>query len=165
MPRHKHVAPDTAELSAAIRDGHRRLTGPRRAILDVLGAHAHPLTNRQIREALPKDQQCDLATIYRSMRLLLELHLVDRFDFGDGVARFELAGHHSQDHHHHLICSRCEDVVEVEECFPAELQQELARHTGFTQVSHKLEFFGICPDCAGKGKSSKRTRKPKPCGC
>tara|TARA_Y100001934_G_scaffold282269_1_gene395196 strand:- start:1983 stop:2480 length:498 start_codon:yes stop_codon:yes gene_type:complete len=165
MAGHKHKTPDTAELSAAIRDGRRRITGQRRAILDVLGKHPHPMTNRQIREALPESSQCDLATIYRSMRLLEELKLVDRFDFGDGVARFELAGHHAQDHHHHLICSRCDEVVEVEDCFPAELQEELAKRTGYTQLSHKLEFFGVCPSCSDSAAKSKVKRKRKPCGC
>lgn len=165
MAGHHHDASDTEKLSEAIRDGSRRLTGPRKAILDVLGRHPHPMTNRQIREALGEKNRCDLATIYRSMRLLEELQLVERFDFGDGVARFELSGHHSQDHHHHLICSRCDEVVEVEDCFPAKLQEELARRTGYTELSHKLEFFGVCPACA-KGRGPKKGRRPrKPCGC
>lgn len=71
---------------------------------------------------MPKDS-CDLATIYRSMHLLEKMGMVKRFDFGDGAARFELVGENDDGHHHHLVC------------------------TNFKAVTHKLEFFGICPEC------------------
>ena len=57
---------------------------------------------------LPKDQ-CDLATIYRSMHLLEKMGMVKRFDFGDGAARFELIGEDDDGHHHHLVCTRCSE--------------------------------------------------------
>lgn len=119
------------------------------------------MTTRQIQEAMT-DACCDLATIYRSMKLLVGLGLVEKFDFGDGVARYELAGLHSTDHHHHLICTQCQAVSELEECFPEEFQQRIAKRHGFTNVSHKLEFFGICPNCR-EGAAS--PRPPRKCGC
>ena len=88
--------------------------------------------------------------------------LVERFDFGDGVARFELSGHHSTDHHHHLICRKCDDVVEIEECFIEELQQKLAKQHGYADVTHKLEFFGLCPSCQSPGENRRQKRS---CGC
>jgi len=45
------------------------------------------------------------------------------------------------------VCTRCSDIVEVEECFPHELQERIANRNGFKQVTHKLEFFGLCPRC------------------
>lgn len=124
------------------------------------------MTNKQIHGALT-DQPCDLATIYRSMKLLVDTALVERFDFGDGVARFELAGHHSTDHHHHLICRNCAEVVEIEECFVAELQQSIAEQHGYAEVNHKLEFFGICPSCQGgkRGGLAGVKRQVRSCGC
>lgn len=154
--------PSADELTDRLRDGERRVTGQRRAILDVLSRHPHPMTNKQIHAAL-SDAPCDLATIYRSMKLLVEKGLVERFDFGDGVARFELSGHHSTDHHHHLICRNCDDVIEIEECFIEELQRKLAKQHGYSDVTHKLEFFGLCPDC--QAPAGKRHRKKRPCGC
>ena len=137
------------ELSALknrLRGQARKITGPRAAILEILRKHPHPLTNREIFTALPKGD-CDLATIYRSMHLLEKMGMVKRFDFGDGAARFELVGENDDGHHHHLVCTSCSEVVEIEECFPEKIEKAIAGKNGFKAVTHRLEFFGICPDC------------------
>src|SRR5687767_5610274 len=90
------------EFSARLRRQSRKLTGPRRAILELMERESHPLTIRQLFALLPAGV-CDLATVYRSMHLMQKLGLVKRFDFGDGIARFELIRHDKHDHHHHLI--------------------------------------------------------------
>ena len=95
---------------------------------------------------MPKGD-CDLATIYRSMHLLEKMGMVKRFDFGDGAARFELVGENDDGHHHHLVCTNCSEVVEIEECFPEKIEKKIAAKNKFKAVTHKLEFFGICPDC------------------
>ncbi|HEX5400248.1 MAG TPA: Fur family transcriptional regulator [Verrucomicrobiae bacterium] len=133
-------------LTRRLRLQSRKITGPREAILDVLRHHPHPLTNREILSEMP-DGRCDLATIYRAMHLLEEMGLVKRFDFGDGAARFELVGENDDGHHHHLVCTQCSKVVEIEECFPKKIEREIATQHGFKSVTHKLEFFGTCPDC------------------
>lgn len=163
MGHKRHRSPSESELTEQLRGSAQRITGQRKAILEVLRKHPHPMTNKQIRSAMTGGG-CDLTTIYRSMKLLEEAGLVERFDFGDGVARFELAGHHSTDHHHHLICRNCDDVVEIEDCFVTELQERISKEHGYSEVTHKLEFFGLCPQCQGGKK--KRKRKPtKSCGC
>jgi Fur family ferric uptake transcriptional regulator len=137
------------ELSTLTRRLHResrRITGPRAAILDILRHHPHPLTPRAIFAELPAGE-CNLATIYRAMQLLQKLGMVQRFDFGDGTARFELVAEGDDGHHHHLICTKCAGVVEIETCFPTELEREIARENGFESVTHRLEFYGVCPDC------------------
>src|SRR5208282_986920 len=88
---HSHQRQEMSALTSRLRGQSRKITGPRAAILEILRHHPHPLTNREILAALPKDQ-CDLATIYRSMHLLEKMGMVKRFDFGDGAARFELIG-------------------------------------------------------------------------
>jgi len=92
--------------------------------------------------------ECNLATIYRSLHLLEKMALVKRFDFGDGIARFELTQEEGTAHHHHLICTRCFAIVEIEACFPEEFETRIAKTYGYHGVTHKLEFFGICPRCA-----------------
>jgi Fur family ferric uptake transcriptional regulator len=124
----------------------RKLTGPRQAILEILRTHDHPLSTREIFNALPGGD-CDLATVYRAMRMLEDMAIVKRFDFGDGVARFELLVEGDDGHHHHLVCTRCAGVVEIDECFTRELEERIATRNGFKAVTHKLEFFGICPSC------------------
>lgn len=134
------------ELAERLRQKSRKATGPRQAILGVLRAELHPLSIREIFAALPGGY-CDLATVYRSMHLLEGMGMVKRFDFGDGVARFELLSENDDGHHHHLVCTRCAGVVEIEECAMRELENRIATRNGFKAVTHKLEFFGICPEC------------------
>ena len=104
------------------------------------------MSNKEIFAALPKGL-CDLATVYRSLHLLEEMEMVKRFDLGDGVARFELLEEGDDGHHHHLVCTRCAGIVEIEECFMPELERQIGIRNGFRGVTHKLEFFGICPSC------------------
>jgi len=104
------------------------------------------MSNREIFAALPRGH-CDLATVYRSMHLLESMGMVKRFDLGDHVARYELLGENDDGHHHHLVCTRCSEVIEIEECSMNELESRIAAHNGFKAVTHRLEFFGICPGC------------------
>jgi len=129
-----------------LRRHERRLTGPRQAILGILRREAHPMSIKAIFAAMPPGS-CDLATVYRSMHLLQQLGMVKRYDFGDGTARFELLGEGDDGHHHHLVCTRCAGIIEIEECLVRELDALVAARNGFRSVTHKLEFFGVCPAC------------------
>src|SRR5581483_4216137 len=116
--RHHHHASraDLPALTDRLRRKSRKITGARQAILEILRRHPHPMSNKEIFAALPKGD-CDLATVYRSLHLLENMGMVKRFDLGDGVSRFELLGEGDDGHHHHLFCTRCASVVEIEECF------------------------------------------------
>lgn len=137
---------ELAVLTGRLRRESHKITTPRAAILEILRHHPHPLTNREIFSELPKGE-CNLATIYRAIQLLEKLGMVKRFDFGDGAARFKLVSEGDAGHQHHLICTRCTGAVQLAECFPDEIERRIARANGFIGVTHRLEFFGVCPDC------------------
>jgi Fur family ferric uptake transcriptional regulator len=143
---HEESRQELSALKDRLRQGARKITGPRALILEILRRHPHPLTIKEIFAQIAAGE-CDLATIYRAMHLLRTMGMVKRFDFGDGAARFELVPEGDDGHHHHLVCTRCAEVVEIDECFPVEVEEKIALKNGFTAVTHKLEFFGICPDC------------------
>lgn len=140
-------------LTGRLRRQSRKITTPRQAILQTLREHPHPLTSKEILSDMPGGR-CDLATIYRTLHLLEKMEIVKRFDFGDGAARFELVGEGDHDHHHHLVCTRCTAVVEIEECSLEKIESRLAAANGFTNVTHKLEFFGVCSRCRRSGGDS-----------
>ncbi|HTI71185.1 MAG TPA: Fur family transcriptional regulator [Candidatus Limnocylindria bacterium] len=142
------------ELTEKLRLGDRKITAPRQAILNVLRRHAHPLTIKEIHQELDKSD-CDPATVYRNMHTLEGLGLVKRFDFGDGSARFELVEGEESVHHHHLVCRNCSLILEIDDCWLAAVEKELAKAHGFAEINHRLEFFGVCPKCqaAGAGAS------------
>ncbi len=130
-----------------LRDGAGRVTRSRRMVLDALARLRRPSTPKQIAGQL-SGGRCDLATVYRTLALFEDMGIVRRVEFGDRQARFELAdsdpdGHH----HHHLVCRQCERIVKLDDCILAKLEARIAREFGFADVSHRLEFFGVCPDC------------------
>jgi Fur family ferric uptake transcriptional regulator len=133
-------------LADKLRRKSRKVTGARQAILQILRGHSHPMSVKEIHAALP-GEDCNLATVYRCIHLLQGMGMVKRFDFGDNVARFELLAEGDDGHHHHLICTGCADVIELEDCAMFELEALIASRNGFQRVTHKLEFFGLCPDC------------------
>jgi len=143
---HPHKRQEMSALTSRLRGQSHKITGPRAAILEILRHHRHPLTTREIHSEMPGGS-CDLATIYRAMHMLEKMGMVKRFDFGDGTARFELVAEGDDGHHHHLICTKCAGVVEIETCFSTELERQIARENGFESVTHRLEFYGVCPDC------------------
>ena len=123
-----------------------RLTGPRRAILQLLEGERRPLSGQEIHQRLPRGAS-DLATVYRSIQLLERLKVVKRFQFNDGVSRFALVNEGRHDHQHHLVCTRCASMVEIGDCVVRELEERVATQSKFKAVTHRLEFFGICPAC------------------
>jgi Fur family ferric uptake transcriptional regulator len=143
---HSHPQQELSARTGRLRLQARKITGPRQAILEILRGNFHPMTNKAVFAALPKGDG-DLATVYRSMRLLEDLGMVKRFDFGDGVARYELLREGDDGHHHHLVCTGCAEIIEIEDCSMRELEEQIAVRNGFKAVTHKLEFFGLCPQC------------------
>ena len=133
-------------LAEQLRRQSHKMTAPRQAVLNLLRTQAHPLSAKEIFTALPGNP-CDLATVYRSIRLLEQMGMVKRFDFGDGTARYELLKEGDDGHHHHLVCTRCSGIVELDECSMTKLEKRIAARNGFKAVTHKLEFFGLCPQC------------------
>ena len=143
---HAHGHAALPELAERLRRKSRKLTGPRQVILETLQQQAHPMSTQELFAALPPGD-CDLVTVYRSLRLLESLGMVKRFDLGDGVARFELLAEGDDGHHHHLVCTGCAAVIEIEQCFIRKREREIAAHHGVQAVTHRLEFFGLCPEC------------------
>lgn len=90
------------------------------------------------------------ATVYRAMKVICDAGLAREADFGDGTARFEHK--HGHDHHDHLVCLKCGRFIEVVEPRIEKLQENLARKHQFTAMSHKLQIFGFCKQCNGRGK-------------
>lgn len=144
--RHESMA-ELPQLTDRLRRESRRVTGPRQAILDVMRKHPHPLLIKEIHALLGKGD-CDLVTVYRSMQLLQKMGMVKRVEFGQGGARFELLAEGDDGHHHHLVCTGCARVLQLDECLLEEVEKKIARASGFKKVTHRLEFFGLCPACA-----------------
>jgi Fur family ferric uptake transcriptional regulator len=101
------------------------------------------------------------ATVYRTLKLLMECGLAALRRFGEGQSMYEMAGDTA--HHDHLICIECGHVLEFENAAIERLQDQVARSFGFTLVRHKLELYGMCPRASGiKGGSCPGADGPNP---
>ncbi len=132
--------PDPSPASQLAASG-RRLTTPRKAVLDALGRAGGPLTIEEIWEAVP---DVGRATVFRTVKLLLELGLICRVVLENGSVRYVPA---TPDHHHHFICSGCGAVEEFQHPPIDEAIRTLAESAGFELSGHAVELYGRCRHC------------------
>ena len=85
------------------------------------------------------------ATVFRTLQLLCEVNLLERVRLPNGQEAY-VAGH-AMGHHHHLICTSCGQIVELDECAVDALAANLARQRGFLAQRHTFEVYGLCPKC------------------
>ncbi|MDD7969585.1 Fur family transcriptional regulator [Roseinatronobacter alkalisoli] len=117
-----------------------RMTDQRRTIAQVIEqASDHPDVEELHARANALDARISLATVYRTVKLLEEMGILDRLEFGDGRARFEDS---QRDHHDHLIDMDTGEVIEF--CDPEieALQEKIARRLGYHLQGHRLELLG-----------------------
>lgn len=88
-----------------------------------------------------------IATVYRTLELLKELHVVEKVNFGDGVYRFDLRRKDQAHFHHHLICTECGGVQEILEDWLLPLEKRVELEFGFKVEDHRLDFQGVCQSC------------------
>lgn len=123
----------------------------------VLEAEGHIGVEDIYRRVRKRDAKVGFSTVYRTMKLLKECGLVSERHFGDGLARYEPV---SEDHHDHLICTRCGAIVEFEDAEIENLQDAVAERHGFTIVSHKHEIYGHCAACNAKSAPRPQAARP-----
>ena len=133
------------ELVNNLRERKYRLTPQRIALLRLLAASdGHPSASHlhdQIKDQFPTTS---LATVYKTLNVLKEIDEVLELGFSDGDNRYD--GNKPYPHPH-LICTRCKRIVDPDMATLADLSEELAKKTGYEIVTHRLDFYGICPRC------------------
>ncbi len=137
--------PDPNPIVNALDLAGYRLTGPRRAVADLIGEQSGHFTASDLEEIV-RDRRLGIsrATLFRALELLTELGVVERLDLPTGEHAYVPC---ARAHHHHVICSRCGRTAEAADCGVAGAVAEIARRTGFRIDSHRLELFGLCRHC------------------
>lgn len=122
-------------------------TGPRRDIIHALLRESYQHISAEELHALMQKQgyEIGLATVYRTLELLVETGLVHKLQFGDGCSRYELA--EEDHHHHHLVCARCGKIYEVSMDLLEELEHKIELDHDFAISGHHLQFYGTCSAC------------------
>ena len=123
-----------------------KLTLQRKAILDVITHSHNHLTSAAIYDRVKRQYPgIGLVTVYRTLELLAQLKLICEIHIGDNSRSYLLR--RPAGHHHHLICSSCDKVVDFTTCDLSEMEETLAHQTGFKIEGHLVEFSGLCQDC------------------
>ena len=126
-----------------------KTTAQRELIVDVFlsgsTSDSHVSIDDLLASVRRRNPKVGYATVYRTVKHLLDAGLAASRQFGDGQTRYEVAGSELR-HHDHLICQKCRLILEFEEPEIERLQDSVAtRLGGFKVVQHKLELYGLCP--------------------
>jgi Fe2+ or Zn2+ uptake regulation protein len=141
---------DTKGVDAGLLQSRYRLTKQRAAILRALEDGRH-LSAETILERVRVDLPgVSLGTIYRTLDILRSIGLVQIFAHAGGAAKYEAA----LDKHHHLVCTRCHEVINVNVGEALALAQSIAGEHGFHDVDCALVVTGHCARCAADASAN-----------
>jgi Fur family transcriptional regulator, ferric uptake regulator len=128
------------------RDGYR-LSAPRSAVVQTLATLGCSVTAKEIADRLhERGEDVGVASIYRTLDLLDRLRLARRVDAAEGVARYEPIDP-SGEHHHHLVCERCGEVVAFEDRDLERAIERLSHSVDYAIDAHDVTLRGKCPSC------------------
>jgi Fur family ferric uptake transcriptional regulator len=135
-----------AELEQLLVRKDVRPTRQRLAVLSELAAERDDATAQSLWQRMRErgDQTIGLATVYRTLALLHEHGVIDALSHHGSERCYRLC---SDAHHHHLVCTSCHRVVEVEQCGLGDWVDDVARTHGFVASEHRVEITGLCANC------------------
>jgi Fur family ferric uptake transcriptional regulator len=128
---------------AAIEDRGYRSTAPRRAIIRVMEGKQKGFTAEEIGSELP---EVGRATVFRTLKILIEVGVVCRLNLRDGDPKYSLS---SIEHHHHTICVRCGNIGEFRATTVERLLRALGNDIPGQVVGHRIELYVTCEGCVG----------------
>ena len=147
-----------------MRDAGLKKTTPRTQLLKIMADFEQPFSAddiaRNSKSKVRHQTAFDLVTIYRNLATFSEIGVLSRVDLGDSVVRYELrdpSGHH----HHHIVCTECRKTEPLDLCStgsaietPLAIESLRLSKLGYQNLTHRLEFSGLCPTCATSNATS-----------
>jgi Fur family peroxide stress response transcriptional regulator len=138
-------------IVARLREEGCRLTPQRLALVEILTHTTRHLSAHQLYEELTKQfPTTSLATVYKTLNTLKDLGEVLEMGFSDDDNRYDARDPRP---HPHLICVRCRRIVDADAQPADALAEKLASTSGYQIFSHRIDFYGICPDCQNEADS------------
>lgn len=122
----------------------RRETRQREAILNILrSTDSHPAADWIYDEVRKMISNISKGTVYRNLKILRDMGEISELNLSGKVSRYE----GRQENHYHFRCEKCGRVFDLDEPVNNELDEKVARKTGFKVSYHQLEFRGLCKNC------------------
>ena len=136
-----------AKCIATLRERGMRRTRALELVIEEMATAGKPVTIHELATKPALEQQCDQATVYRLVIKLLEQGLVRKLGLHERSAYFALLI--PGEHHDYLVCTECGAIKSIDMSCPVKkLEKDIMKSSGFSQVYHELEFYGVCPKCA-----------------
>lgn len=139
---------DVSSILTALKQNGHRITAGRKAVVSALATMTTPIGATELHAMLAKKRiNVNKVTVYRELAFLEEQGIAIAVTFKDGTKRYEIAD--TDHHHHHLICTSCQSVQDVEMAHDLDdVEKKIRKDKSFTVQSHSLEFYGLCKRCA-----------------
>jgi len=135
------------ELLGKLEEEGYHATRSRRQVLDAMLARRGGFTPEELVTAV---SGVGRATVYRTIRLLLDQGLVCKLSLEDGAPRYTLA---QMGHHHHLVCVRCGTVREFHRSVIERVLTELETPDAGVVMGHRIEVYVLCPTCQSSAEA------------
>ena len=135
-------------MLSRLKENGLRLTPQRLAVLKILACSAdHPTVESVYEQVKKRFPTTSLATVYKTVAVLKKMNEVLELGFSDGTNRYDGIRPFP---HPHLICNGCKEILGPDLSGLKELRKEIGKETGYKILSHRLDFFGLCPKCQGE---------------
>lgn len=129
------------DLLTILEDRGYRLTRPRRTVISLLDQKQEGFSAEEVCGDLP---HVGRATVYRTIKLLLNAGVICKLALPDGAPKYSLA---RAEHHHHTLCVRCGTVGEFRDVTIERLLRTIGQDISGEIVGHRMEFYVICQAC------------------
>ena len=130
------------DLLAVLEDRGYRVTEPRRSVVELLDRKEEGFSAEEVCGELP---DVGRATVYRTIKLLLEAGVICKLALQNGAPKYSLA---RIEHHHHTICVTCGTVSEFRDATIERFLRTIGADISGEIVGHRMEFYIICQQCA-----------------
>lgn len=133
------------DIASKLSEHGYRLTPQRVMILSAIDEGDGHISAEEIyAQVAAKYPHVNVSTVYRTLELLKRLGLVTETDLGDGRLRYHPA---EKGHHHHLVCTGCGAIIDLDESLLVQLKNDLLREHGFSADLRHLAILGRCAGC------------------
>ena len=139
------------EMLKGLRKRNCRITPQRVALLRLLAVdEGHSSASHLYQQLKAQFPTTSLATVYKTLNLLKEMGEVVEIGFSDDDNRYDGARPFP---HPHLICVQCREIVDTDTALASSLVESVAADSGYQIVGHRLDLYGLCPECQSDGSA------------
>lgn len=137
------------QVLSVIKENGHKLTPQRRYIIEIMmkNNQEHWSTEEIYDEVKKVCPEIGIATVYRTIQMLEELDLLTKHHFSEGCSRYEFTDETKDHNHHHIVCTKCGKVMEIQDTYFDELERHIQDDINFNITNHTVTFYGVCKDC------------------